>query len=114
MSRKLTGILAAAALASALSGAAFADDHYGYATLNGDPLPADGPVDQVVKIDGSTRWVNVLQNETVRFVVGSTTFAWRFPVDRAAVNLKDIAPSGAIDRDLYVYVAPDNLFTSGD
>ena len=114
MSRKLTGILAAAALASALSGAAFADDHYGYATLNGDSLPADGPVDQVVKIDSSTRWVNVLQNESVRFVVGSTTFAWRFPVDRAAVNLKDIAPSGAIDRDLYVYVAPDNLFTSGD
>jgi len=114
MSRKLTGILAAAALASALSGAAFADEHYGYATLNGDPLPADGPVDQVVKVDSNTRWVNVLQNESVRFVVGSTTFAWRFPVDRAAVNLKDIAPSGVIDRDLYVYVAPDNLFTSGD
>jgi heavy-metal resistance protein CzcE len=114
MSRKLTGILAAAALASSLSGAVFADEHFGYATLLGDPLPADGPVDQVVKVDGSTRWVNVLQNESVRFVVGSTTFAWRFPVDRAAVNLKDIAPSGVIDRDLYVYVAPDNLYTSGD
>ena len=114
MSRKSTGILVAAAVAALMSGAAFSDEHYGYATLNGDPLPADGPVDQVVKVDSNTRWVNVLQTESVRFVVGSTTFAWRFPIDKAAVNLKDIAPSGAIDRDLYVYLAPDNLTSSGD
>jgi hypothetical protein len=114
MSRKYIGILAAAAVAGLLSGAAWSDEHFGPATLQGDPLPADSAVDKVVKIDSSTRWVNVLQNESVRFVVGNTTFAWRFPVDKAAVNLKDIAPSGAIDRDLYVYLAPDNLFTSGD
>jgi hypothetical protein len=114
MSRKLTGVLAAAAVASLLSSAAWSDERFGLSTLLGDPLPADAPVEKVVKIDANTRWVNVLQNESVKFVVGSTTFAWRFPTDMAAVNLKDIAPSGAIDRDLYVYLAPDNLTTSGD
>jgi hypothetical protein len=115
MSRKLTGILAAAAFASALSGiASAADMSYGHDTLLGDPLPADSAVNKVVKIDANTKWVNVLQNESVKFVTGSTTFSWRFPTDAAAVNLKDIAPPGAIDRDLYVYLAPDNLSTSGD
>ena len=71
MSRKSIGILAAAAAAALLSGAAFSQERFGAAALLGDPLPADGPVDKVVT-------------------------------------------SGAIDRDLYVYVAPDNLFTSGD
>ena len=112
--KKLTGILAAAAVAGLLSGAAWSDNHYGYNTLNGDPLPADSAVNKVVRIDANTKWVNVLQNESVKFVAGNTTFAWRFPTDMAAVNLKDIAPPGAIDRDLYVYIAPDNLSTSGD
>ena len=114
MSRKSTGILVAAAAAALMSGAAGADEHFGYSTLLGDPLPADSAVDKVVKIDANTRWVNVLQNESVKFVAGNTTFSWRFPTDMAAVNLKDIAPSGAVDRDLYVYLAPDNLTTSGD
>ena len=114
MSRKINCILAGAAFAVMLSGAAYAEEPYGYATLLGESIPADGPVDKVVKVDANTRWVNALQNESVRFVVGSTTFAWRFPIERAAVNLKDIAPSGAIDRDIYVYLAPDNLTSSGD
>ena len=114
MSRKSLGILAAATVATLLSGAAWSQGRFGAATLLGDPLPADGPVDKVVTIGAGTRWVTVLQNESVRFVVGNTTFAWRFPIDHPAVNLKDIAPAGAIDRDLYVYFAPDNLYSSGD
>jgi hypothetical protein len=112
MSRKTTSILAAAALAALLSGAAYSQERFGKDTLLGDPIPADGPVDKVVKVDANTRWVNVVQNENVKFIVGSQTFAWHFQSPRAAVNLKDIAPAGAIDRNLYVYLTPDTLYGS--
>ena len=114
MSRKTISILAAAALATALAGAAYSQERIGKDTLLGEPIPADGPVDKVVNISANTRWVNVAQNESVKFIVGGTTFAWHFPIDKNSVNLKDIAPSGTVDRDLYVYVTPDPFYLHGE
>lgn len=112
MSRKTNSILAGAALAVLLSGAAYSQERFGKNTLLGEPVPADGPVDKVVNVDANTRWVNAGSNESVKFNVGGTTFAWRFPIEKSAVNLKDIAPAGTLDRDLYVYLTPD--MGSGD
>ena len=114
MSRKTISILAAAALATALSGAAYSQERFGKDTLLGESIPADGQVDKVVKVDANTRWVNVVQNESVKFIVGSKTFAWHFDSPRASVNLKDIAPAGAVDRNLIVYVTPDSTYSSSE
>jgi len=114
MSRKTTGILTAAALAALLSGAAYSQDRFGKDTLLGEPIPADGPVDKVVNIGANTRWVNVVQNDSVKFIVGGTTFAWHFPIDKNAINLKQIAPPGTVDRDLYVYIAPNPAYLHGE
>jgi hypothetical protein len=114
MSRKTSCILAGAALAALLSGAAFSQERVGKDTLLGEPLAADQPVDKVVKIDSNTRWVNVVRDETVQFVAGGKNFSWHFATSKAAVNLKDIAPPGTIDRDLYVYLAPNPLYPAGD
>ncbi len=114
MSRKTTSILAGAALAVLLSGAAYSQEHLGTDTLLGEPIPADGPVDKVVNITANTRWVNALQNESVKFIVGGNSFAWHFPIDKNSVNLKEIAPPGTIDRDLYVYIVPDPFYLHGE
>ena len=114
MLRKTTGILAGAVLAALISGAAYPAVQVGQDTLLGESVSAESMIDKVVRIDAGTRWVNAVQNETVKFIVGGTTFAWRFPSERFAVNLKDIAPAGTVDRDIYVYLAPDSRYSSGD
>ena len=85
----------------------------GIGTLLGEAVPNGAPVDKVVRIDAKTRWVNALGNESVKFVLGDREFSWRFPDKRLSVNLKEIAPAGSIDRDLYIYLRPDPLYNSG-
>ena len=103
-----------AAVAAVLSGAALADP-VGRTSLLGSPASTEDHADKIVAIDGNTRWVNVTQDETVKFVVsGGKSFVWRFDTPEFAVNLKDIAPSGTVDRSIYVYVAPDPLYDSSD
>jgi len=114
MSRKTISILTAAALATALSGAAYSQERVGKDTLLGDSIPADSQVDKVVKVDANTRWVNVVQNENVKFILGSKEFAWHFQSPRPSVNLKDIAPAGTVDRNLIVYLTPDSTFGSNE
>src|SRR5258706_15700351 len=114
MPRKTIGILAAPAWAALLWGAAYPRARSGKETLRGEPTPADSPVDKVVNIGANTRWVNVVQNDSVKFIVGGTTFAWHFPIDKNAVNLKEIAPPGTVDRNLYVYIAPDPAYLHGE
>lgn len=60
-----------------------------------------------VTIQPDTRWVNVRQGETVRFVGGSAEFAWRFDGPRSRpFDLQQVAPAGALGRPVTVYVAP--------
>jgi hypothetical protein len=85
----------------------------GTGTLLGEAIPDGAPVDKVVRVDAKTRWVNAVGNESVKFLLGDREFSWRFPDKRLSVNLKEIAPAGSIDRDLYIYLRPDPLYNSG-
>src|SRR5262245_1529177 len=80
-------------------------------SLYGSPIPADGPVNKVIRVDANTRSVNVNQDDTVRFVVsgpgGEKTFAWHFVTSALAVDLGTIAPAGLIERKLFAYLAPN-------
>ncbi len=65
---------------------------------------------RTITITPETRWVNVRVRESVRFVIGSTSFAWRFDGPGArAVDLQRIAPAGSVIQPIKVYI--DN---SGD
>jgi len=101
----------AAALTATLCGQASA---MAMTSLLGEPEPNGTPVDKVLRIDAGTHWLNATGNDRVRFLVGDKGFTWHFSDNRHAVNLRDIAPSGFIDRDLLVYLQPDPTYASGD
>ena len=77
----------------------------------GTPVPA-GQLDREIRIDSATRWVNVQQNETIRFVVGAQSFMWKFDtLGTPTFELKRVAPAGVLgDAPITVYVAPDPLY----
>lgn len=70
-----------------------------------------GPTDRTIVIDASTKWVNVTDGETIRFVTrqpdGQKSFVWRFDTYAWIVfDLARIAPAGMLgDRSIEVYVA---------
>jgi hypothetical protein len=78
----------------------------------GSPVEG-GAMGRVVRISPGTRWVNVDENEVVRFLVetpsGAQSFGWQFNGARSVFPLSAIAPSGLVSRPINVYVGPDPL-----
>jgi hypothetical protein len=79
----------------------------------GTPVTAGQP-DRVVQITPTTRFVNVDENQIVRFVVhgspgGGESFMWQFNGGRSVVPLAAIAPDGAVTQTVAVYVGPDPM-----
>jgi len=97
-----TLVKAVAVLAlSAASLSAFAlsnADRYGEAAT-----PADA--ERTIVIGPNTRWVNVNHGEIVKFVANGKEFAWDFDGVPQAFDLKQVAPQGAIDHNVRVYIA---------
>jgi hypothetical protein len=80
----------------------------------GDPAsPAEAT--RTIVITPDTKWVNVTGGETVRFVVGDKSFAWKFNVASSvfSFDLNRIAPPGMLDHPVKVYVAPDPRYIGG-
>lgn len=106
--------LASLAVAAALGAAvpAFAN-HPSAAGKYGTPVHG-AAADRTIVIDPSAKWVNVNRNETVRFVVGGTSFTWRFDtLNQSAIELDKIAPAGMLDRPVKAYVGPDPMHDLG-
>jgi len=98
---RLVPILAALTLASAGAVAKMSDaDELGVSV---QPSSAA----RTVVIGPKTRWVTVERNDVVRFVSNGQEFAWAFSGVSPSFDLKRIAPSGALDRSLTVYIWPD-------
>ena len=71
----------------------------------GSPVPV-AQAGRTIVINPETRWVNVSQGETIRFVAGSTEFNWRFDgPDARSFDLAQVAPAGAVPGSITVYVA---------
>lgn len=60
--------------------------------------------DRTIAIDANTRSVNVNHGETVKFVANGQEFTWEFDGVPQAFDLQQVAPQGAIDHDVRVYV----------
>lgn len=81
-------------------------DHFGQAVIKGQ-------ADRVVAIGPGTRWVNVTQDEVVRFVVGDRAFDWRFATHTLhSFKLAQIAPPGFLPAGTSptIYVAPNPIY----
>lgn len=80
----------------------------------GAQAPADA-ASRTIVLGDHTRYINVADGETVRFVHGDQSFAWTFDtVGRDGVTaLGKIAPMGFGDAGAKVYVAPNPLYNNG-
>ena len=100
--KPLVPVLAALTLASASALARLSDaDALGSAA---QPTMAG----RTVVIGPKTPWVTVEQGEIVRFVSNGQEFAWTFNGLSSSFDLKRVAPAGALERSLTVYVWPNS------
>lgn len=73
----------------------------------GDPVPSS-EAHRTVVITPSTKWVNVTQGDIVRFDSQGRDFAFNFDgLAERPFDLAAIAPAGAVDHPVTVYVAPN-------
>ena len=69
---------------------------------------------RTIVIDNKTKWITVEHDEVVRFVSNGQEFAWDFRGMSSSFNLNKVAPTGALDRDLTVYIWPSARDLSAD
>ena len=97
--KTLKAVAVLALSAASLSAFALTDaDRYGEAAT---PAAAD----RTIVIDASTRSVNVNHGEVVKFVANGQEFTWDFDGLPQSFDLKQVAPQGAIDHSVSVYIA---------
>src|SRR5260221_14591095 len=61
--------------------------------------------ERTIVIGANSRFVNVNHGEIVKFVANGQEFAWDFDGGPQPFDLKQVAPQGAIDHSVRVYVA---------
>jgi len=93
-----------------ISGASFAS-HPSVNSNMGTPIHDDSAYRTIV-IDSNTRWVNVMEDQRVEFVVntakGKQRFSWQFDTTHSTFDLSKVAPAGILDnRTITAYVEPD-------
>jgi len=62
---------------------------------------------RTIVIDDKTKWITVEHDEVVRFVSNGQESAWTFKGMSSSFDLDKIAPAGALERTLKVYVWPN-------
>lgn len=106
--------ITAVGLATALTASASINmAAYSYENDVGSP-GRDGQYDRVITITPDAQWVNVTQDETVKFVDAASgkSFVWHFDTASFAFDLGRVASNGALaGRHVQAYIAtnPRNL-----
>jgi hypothetical protein len=72
--------------------------------LLGDPVPV-AAAGRTIVIMPETRWANVEEGEAVKFVVNGREFAFYFNGQVGDFDLQKIAPAGALDHPVRVYMS---------
>ena len=96
--KKLAVVAALALSATSLSAAALT-----YGDLYGEPADASA-AERTIVVTPSTKFVNVKHGEVVKIVAGGKEFAWDFDGIEQPFELAKIAPQGAIDHNVRVYI----------
>jgi formylmethanofuran dehydrogenase subunit B len=74
--------------------------------LSGELVPLSAAT-RTIQIEARTKYVNVTEHETVKFEAGGHAFAISFAGGSPVFDLNQLAPAGALDHTVRVYVAPD-------
>ncbi|HEX7646295.1 MAG TPA: CzcE family metal-binding protein, partial [Noviherbaspirillum sp.] len=63
--------------------------------------------DKTVVIKDTTKHVNVFENETILFIIGDKKFAVKFDGNSYSYDLAALAPAGALNHKVKVFVEPN-------
>jgi hypothetical protein len=98
-------LLAPTAVALALAAASFSA---GAATISTKLLgePVQAAADRTIAVNDNTKWVNVTQGETIKFVINGREYTWAFDGIAASFDLSQIIPDSNLPKKVAVYVAP--------
>jgi hypothetical protein len=80
-------------------------------SLTGELVPLSAAT-RTIQIEAKTEYVNVTEHETVEFQANGHAFAISFAGGSPVFDLNQLAPSGALDHKVKVYVAPDLRYLS--
>ena len=72
--------------------------------LYGEPATGEY-ADRTIVVTPQTKFINVVRGEVVKLKVGSREFTWDFDGLAKPFELSKIAPEGALDHNVRVYVA---------
>jgi hypothetical protein len=99
--KKLSFVLGVAGMVASLAAGAAVS-----AKLLGEPV-APEQAERTIVITPTTKYVNVTEGDVVKFVANGTAFAWNFdsPPEISSFELNRVAPAGALDHRVTVYVA---------
>lgn len=68
---------------------------------------------RTIAIQPDTRYVNVAQGEIVKFIAQGQEFGFKFNgASSSAFDLQALAPAGALNHSVTVYLAPDPTRTN--
>ncbi len=95
---------APAVAALALSAASLSANALTTGDLYGEPAASDYVPDRTIVVTPDTKYINVARGEIVKLKVGSKEFAWDFDGLARPFELNKIAPEGALDHSVRVYV----------
>src|SRR5689334_13078470 len=87
-----------------LSAASFSAAALTFSDMYGEPAKA-ADAERTIVVGPTTKQINVEQGEVVKLKVGSQEFAWTFDGIMKPFDLARIAPSGAVNHKVHVYVA---------
>jgi hypothetical protein len=96
--------LAKAVAVLALSAASLSAFALTNADLYGEAA-SPAAAERTIVIGANTRFVNVNHGEIVKFVANGQEFTWDFDGVPQPFDLKQVAPQGAIDHSVRVYIA---------
>jgi hypothetical protein len=113
LKRKMTMAISLAAVAAMM---AFNADAAGPTRTKTDygSMAPEQAADKEIMLTPETKWVNVTDGETVRFVMGGKSFTWHFYTFPGGANfeLSMIAPPGFVSQKIVVYVASSPNYRS--
>jgi hypothetical protein len=113
-SHRISLLLLSLSLSSAMfANAAHAGAPSGTSADFGSAAPAAAPA-KVINLAASTKYVNVTDGDTVRFVQGDSSFTWHFEIfpNRDVFKLSNIAPATMHVDGVEVYVAANPLYAN--
>ena len=70
----------------------------------GEPASGGSAPDRTIVVTPQTKAINVTRGEVVKIKVGSREFNWEFDGVAQPFELNKIAPEGALDHTVRVYV----------